>query len=228
MSTRVSSGGLLLGDGAFRGLAPAYAETARSLAGRATELYELATGVSSATGEPPVTALNPQGRVGWDLSGPPWGSALRHNVAWFSGRSADANLIQPDYDSTPDAWYNKNKPAVVKLHFWNRPHDSLSPWAVAPHARLYWVLRSVRVTGADTPTATLRTWNRRFGQTRETGQTETFTTPVSETQVTGITLWVPAGPGWNTVYLEVSLPTTSASTHQLTSGALQVLSKRGY
>jgi len=228
MPTRVSSGGLRLGDGAFRGLAPGYAETARSLAGRATELYELAAGVSSATGEPPVTPLNPQGRVGWDLSGPPWGSALRHNVAWFSGRSADANLIQPDYDATPDLWFNQYKPALIKMRFWNRPFDSLSPHAVAPHARLYWVLRCTRISGADTPTATLVTWNRRFGQKRETGQTTTFATTATETQVTVTTLWVPAGPGWNTVYLEATLPTSSASTHLLTSGALQVLSKRGH
>lgn len=228
MPTRVSSGGLRLPGTRFQSRAPAYAETARSLAGRAAELYELASGVSSAAGEPPITPLNPQGRIGWDLSGPPWGSALRHNVAWFSGRSATANLIQPDYDSTPGAFYNKNKPAIITLVFWNRPHESLSPWAVAPHARLYWVLRTVRVTGADTPTATARTWNRGCGQSPGTGQSETFTTTASESQVTSSSLWVAARPGWNTVHLEVSLPTTSASTHWLTAGALQVLSKRGY
>lgn len=228
MPTRVSSGGLRLGDTAFRSLAPAYAETARSLAGRATELHELATGVSSATGEPPVTAMNPQGRIGWDLSGPPWGSALRHNVAWFTGCPPTANLIQPDYDSTPELWFNKNKPATVTLHFWNRPHETLAPHAVAPHARLYWALRCVRVTGADLPTATMRSWNPRMAGRRETAQSDTFTTVAAETQVTSGTLYVPALSGWNTVILEVTVPPTSASTHWLTAGALQVLSKRGY
>lgn len=225
MTTRVTSGGLRLPAASFTSQAPAYAETARSLAGRATELYELASGQSSATGEPPVTPPNPQGRTGWDLSGPPWGSALYHPVAGWSGRSSTANLIQPDTSAANDFWYTANRSAVISLRFWNRPHERLQPTAIAPLSRLYWFVRSTRISGTTTPTATAWTWNPRMGQRRATGQTATFTTTATDSTVLSTALWVNALPGWNTVYLEV-LCDSGSTVNQLVSGCLQVLAKR--
>lgn len=227
MTTRASSGGLRLPAGSFQSLAPAYAETARSLAGRANELYELASGESSAIGEQAITSPNPQGRTGWDMSGPPWGSALYHPVAWFTGRSTATNLIQPSFDAANALWFNSNRPATVRLHFWNRPHERLTPTAIAPLSRLYWLLRAVRIAGAGTPTATARTWNRRLGQRRETARTATLTMTAAESQVASTVLWVNAVSGWNTVHLEL-LANAAGTAYQLTSGCLQVLAKRSH
>lgn len=228
MPTRVSSGGLRLPPSSFESLAPAYAETARSLAGRATELYELASGLPAQSGEPPLTGVNPQGLVGWDLSGPPWGSAVKHQVVWFAGRSDDANLIQPETGARNGFTFSARHPATITLHFWNRPFDELRPSAIAPYSRLHWVLRGVRLTGATTPTLTLRTWNNRMGQRRDTGQNETQTAPAgTEAQITVASLWVPCHPGWNIVNLEITL-TTTGYVGVITSGGLSLVEKRSH
>lgn len=226
-TTRCTSGGLRLPGTSFRSQAPAYAETARSLAGRATELYELATGASSAAGEQPVTRPNPQGLTGWDLSGPPWGSALLHPVVWFTGTQPVANLVQPAYDASNALWFSQGRAAQLRFSFWNRPFEGLAPFATAPLQRLYWALRTYRVSGATTPTATAITWNRGMGQSRETGVSQTFTTTANDSQVTSSTLWVAARPGWNTVYLEVRA-NASGTVHMLSAGCLQVLEKRSH
>lgn len=228
MPTRASSGGLRLSDDAFQSEAPAYAEVARSLAGRAAELYELASGSPAAAGEGPLTRQNPQGLTGWDLSGPPWGSCILHPVTWFGGVPNDGvGRHAPDITSAWDRWYSANRPALIKLRFWNRAHERLGPSAVAPLGRLYWALRSYRIAGTGTPTATARTWNPRLGQRRDTGDSATFTTTASDTVVlSGTTLGVATHPGWNTVLLEISLD-TSGHTSVITCGSLSVRFKRG-
>lgn len=225
MPNRVTAAGLRMPDSAFKSQAPAYAEVARSLAGRAADLYELATGEPAVAGESPLTPTNPQGLIGWDLSGPPWGSALRMPIAWFGGRSADtANSLRPAHVWRHPQAYSEEKPAIIHLRFWNRAHDKLGPTAIAPLSRLFWVLNIYRVAGTTTPSVVLRTWNPRLGQKRETAQTQTVTQTAAETRITSATLWVSALPGWNTVVLEAS--TTGAITGYITCGALQNLEKR--
>lgn len=228
MPNRISSGGLKLPDSSFRSQAPAYAEVGRSLAGRAAELYEYASGRAAVAGESPLTPPNPQGLTGWDLSGPPWGSALRTSVAWFGGRSADtANSHRPAAETAWERVYRVGKPATIALRFWNRPHERLGSTAVAPLSRLYWVLRVQRLAGASTPTITLRTWNHRALLKRETANTTTFVQTVGDAQVIASTLWVPCVSGWNTVHLEASTTDTSL-TAWIVSGALQNLVKRSH
>lgn len=66
-----------LTDAECRTLAPAVSrKLAQSIAGRALSLYELVSGASVV--DAGLTALNPQGRLGVDRSGPPWGDAHRH------------------------------------------------------------------------------------------------------------------------------------------------------
>lgn len=231
MSTRVTSGGLQLGDTAFRATAPALAETARSLAGRAHELYELATGSPIVAGEPAITRPNPQGLIGWDLSGPPWGSALTHPVVWFTGRSSDANLIQPDSDAGDRYRYTGSNSVSVSFRVWCRPFEQLKPEAVAPLSRLCWILRSYRVSGATTVTATASTWNPRFGGSlndcnlTDNSQIQ-FTTTAAESNVVTTNLRVNVLPGWNRVHLHVSVGSGTTSVYQLTAGALVVDAKR--
>jgi hypothetical protein len=74
-----------------KGTAPAKAQIAASLAGRVRYLYELATGEPFFV-DGPATPLNPQGALGIDHSGPPWGNAFQHPI-WTAdghlGGSAD-------------------------------------------------------------------------------------------------------------------------------------------
>lgn len=66
-----------LTDAECRTLAPANSrKLAQSIAGRALALYELASGDSPVAAG--LTAVNPQGRLGVDRSGPPWGDAHKH------------------------------------------------------------------------------------------------------------------------------------------------------
>lgn len=59
-------------------LAPALAKIPIALAGGARTLYELATGESAEADSEPGTPRNPQGGIGVDRSGYPWGPAFRH------------------------------------------------------------------------------------------------------------------------------------------------------
>lgn len=77
---------LFLPDDAFYSESAARAEIIRSLAGRARVLYELATGQNPFPNEPAATRRNPNGDLGVNLSGPPWGSAILHPIAWIGGR----------------------------------------------------------------------------------------------------------------------------------------------
>ena len=225
MPSKSSSGGLRLPDSAVRSEAPAWAETARGLFGRVNEIYELAAGVAATEGEGALTPPNPQGLVGWDLSGPPWGSALRHSVAWCGGRSPDtATFIQPDNDSDSSRRYTQQRPALIFMLFYNRQHERITG-SVPAYARLYWVLRTYRVCGATTPTATAKSWNASLGETEETSpSSDTYTTTASDSQVLSSTLWVNCKPGWNRVALQVT--TTDSSVHYLTGFGLQNFVKR--
>jgi hypothetical protein len=100
-------------------------EVGQSLAGRDRHLWEMAHGASAVTGEPAAVGLNPQGLVGVDMSGPPFGPCLLLPVAWWQGRSGGG--VQPT-----NAWSAIDGTAVVfPWRVWNRPHafnsDGTSP-----------------------------------------------------------------------------------------------------
>jgi hypothetical protein len=231
MPSRISSGGLLLPPSAVRSESPARAETMRSLAGRAAELYEYALGEPCLDGHPPVTGPNPQGLTGWDLSGPPWGSALLHPVAWVSGRSPNAAVcLAPDHaDQTERKFGGAIGPCHVRLPFYVRAHDSLPEPSAAPYARLALALRSYRISGATTPTATVRAWNAAAGQDREQAVSATYTTTAADTSQTfSNALKVSARPGWNQLEVEVSVAGGDSSVHFLTSLLLYQLVKRSH
>lgn len=229
MPSRISSGGMLLPPAAVRSEAPARAELMRSLAGRAAELYELALGESCLDNSPPVTAPNPQGLTGWDLSGPPWGSAVLHPVAWFSGRSPNtAVCLSPDHaDQVERQFGGATGPAHVRFPFYLRPFDSLPDPSIAPYARLALALRSYRISGATTPTATVRAWNAAAGQDREQAASSTYTTTAADTSQTFSNLLkVNAVPGWNVLEVEASIAPGDTSVHFLTSFLLYNVVKR--
>lgn len=82
-------------EGDVRNNAPAAAEVAMSIAGRSRLLWELAHGASAVPGEPPAIGPNPQGLIGVDWSGPPFGPCLLLPVACWQGRSGAAGVVAP-------------------------------------------------------------------------------------------------------------------------------------
>lgn len=146
---RIASILLPLPDTAADSQSPARAEVIRSLAGASAYLHELATGAFE--GDTPCTPPNPQGEVGVDLSGPPWGSAFWHPIAtcggiaratgqWYGNR----NVCAP-FNDTPAL-------VIPYWNFWVRPHADL-PQDRAPYSRAYLRCRAYRGASNTTLTA---------------------------------------------------------------------------
>lgn len=231
MPSRISSGGVLLPASRVRSQSAATAEVIRSLAGRAAELYEYAVGEPCLSGHPPITSSNPQGLTGWDWSGPPWGSAVLHPVAWMSTADSSANVHAPEVTDQVERVFSGNGTSVgrvahISMRFWCRPHDLLPAPSVAPYSRVTVALRVHRLSGATTPVATCRVWNNAL-QTVDQAASDTFTTTAAEsTHQFGNTLKCPVEPGWNVVQLELS--TTGATEHYVDSVLLYNSVKRSH
>ena len=105
--------------------AAARIEVPQSLAGRARYLWEMATGASAVDSEQAQVPVNPQGLLGFDMSGPPFGPCLLLPVAWWEGRSGAG--VQPT-----NQWSSiGSAEAIVDWRIRNRPHverlDGLAP-----------------------------------------------------------------------------------------------------
>jgi len=141
-----------LTDAECRTLAPANSrKLAQSIAGRALALYELASGDSPV--DAGLTAVNPQGRLGVDRSGPPWGDAHRHALLSCEYLPATANIAgDPKFLvelTTIDQRY------LVPLRLYVRPFAD-SP--LAPYSRgLLQVVMERTGAGTSTIEVTVRT-----------------------------------------------------------------------
>lgn len=151
-----------LPDSSVRSHAPARAEIVQALAGKARVLAELATGAPVADGEGLATALNPQGLIGIDFSGPPWGSALRCGVALMDGVvSAMPSLVQPP---TRYAIASGQRRTVGRWRVVNRQYAALPSPSIAPHSRARIMLGLYRSSGTGTITATVTARNHWLAQ----------------------------------------------------------------
>jgi hypothetical protein len=122
--------------------AGAKGEVASSLAGRDRHLWELAHGASAVSGEPAEVLPNPQGLIGVDMSGPPFGPCLLLPVAWWQGRSGGG--VQPTsvwsaIDGTTRA---------TSWRIWNRPH-ARNPDGTAPLSQLGLLWRGTASAGTS-------------------------------------------------------------------------------
>lgn len=221
----------ILRDSAFKSEAAGKNDIARSLAGRARVVYELARGVNPFSGEPPATGKNPQGKHGHDHSGPPWGSAFLHPVAWWSSQKADAtNLQQPKGPNLPPKSVSVGS-AVVRFGpwvIWNRPHASIirSQHQVAPYSRLF--LRVIAHRGAagnQTLNATLSVINPIDGTATPNDDSVTVTsaTPAGYLFSTG---FLTVGGGRNIIQIEFSSPASAANGVTIDAIALCQIKKR--
>ena len=121
---------------------------AYSLAGRARYLLEALQGVN-AFGDDGGTPLNPQGAIGIDRSGPPWGDAHLHPL-WVSEWCA-GTLV---YGETPPVTLTtQGQIERVRARFFVRPFYDAEK---APYSRGYFRGQGTRIGGAGTATAIVR------------------------------------------------------------------------
>lgn len=182
--------------------APCTADLARSIAGRTRWLHELATGEASGR---PCTPKNPQGNLGIDMSGPPWGSAPRHHIANI-GSYADTSLVQSP--GIAALGYAKR----LRFACWVRPHE---PTALAPYSRLK--LHLVASNSAAGSAVYGVTAFRRDGSAARSSSVTITGTTVATYAVSSF--YVDAQPGVNFIDVEISF-TSGTGTATFWSASL--------
>lgn len=167
--------------------AQADAELAQVLAGRARWLYEMATGGPAVSGEPSSVPVNPQGTIGHDHSGPPYGSAMRHRLVGFDGD----DLANDDW-TTAALNYELSATEAIALEFrgrvWIRPHVVFDG---APYSVGVVVVRAVAPSGDQLLTADVQSNGAPAAR-------ETFTATSTATTFE-LTNRLALVPGWNDV-----------------------------
>lgn len=167
----------------------------QSLAGGAAYLYELISG--KAAGDTQLTPPNPQGEIGIDLSGPPWGSAIRHPIAWLGGAKPDTAI---GYGMAPVLTVQANARAVIgPWLIWVRPFERLPLPAIAPYSIGRALIRAHDSAGnvdfCDVDVRNLSITNDPMPQLG----TLNFAPSTSETSITPVqaNINIPLIPGWN-------------------------------
>lgn len=191
-----------LTDAETRSLAPMRAKRlAYSIPGRLRWLYELATGespVDDGGGSP----INPQGLIGADRSGPPFGDAHLHPL-WSSG-----GLFNTSTTIYPTQALSAGMGRLISLdggagtirritaRFFCRPF-ARSP--LAPYSRAY--LRAIGTSDdlVTTSSATIRV----FGPAGDSGPSTSATVSTTTSASFGTGAWTPVTPGWNERIIEI-------------------------
>lgn len=203
-----------LRDAAARSLVDARAAPlVRGMAGMTRFLHELVAGKSVVDGEPPVVGTGPSGEVGVDLSGPPWGPALLHSIASWSGIAADVDVIEP---STP--WEITNVSGLPTFRrtgpwpIWVRPFEFVDGVDV-PYSR---GLLSIRAHNTGVSTSLIvRARSLTLGEsyaavtTRGHGLSTLAVTSTTETTFSPTDIYLNLVPGLNVVELEFFTSTAS-------------------
>jgi len=181
-----------LSDAECRSLAPARAKRlAYSLSGRARYLLEMLTGEPAAA-DGGATPLNPQGRMGVDRSGPPWGDAHMHPVWTYAVSIPQSTDIYPSATGTYGhvLYLNGGIGTVRRLvaRFWVRPHHSTP---TAPYSRLYLRARGTSDDGS-TSSATIRVYSTAEG---ESGPSTSATVSTTSQASFSTGAWCAVRPG---------------------------------
>jgi hypothetical protein len=213
--TRISTR-LALTPQATRVHAPARAEIPLSLAGRARAVWERLTGAPAVSGRPASIPPNPQGSVGDDYSGPPFGAAQRITVWSWAGRgSTSAHSPRTILQSATGL-------ALRDQEVWVRPFAPLQPPLVAPYGRLHLLLRLGAVgSGATGYRVDLRC------ATTGSATSATLSINAATADVADAALWITAQPGRCVFDLELTR-TSGTRALELISAALYVRAKRGH
>ncbi len=175
MQTRIGSE-IYKPDSEARSESAGRVELARMLAGKSKVLAELATGARPVDADGRCTDVNPQGQLGVNLSGPPWGAALRRTIAAGSGIKPGANFEDRTPPSTALECFGVTNSFVIgPILIWNIPFDPLPHPFVAPLSRGYVVFRAHRTTGAISTDLEVRAWNVSMSETIENASRDIVT-----------------------------------------------------
>jgi hypothetical protein len=206
--------GLFLPDDAFRSEAKGNRNVLASLAMRSRRLYELLTGTNPhASTDPPGTPRNPDGELGHNHSGPPWGVAFLHPIATISRKKASPGNIQ-----MPTGWQvadlTTTNPFIIGP--WvirNRSYAKRPDPYTAPYSRAYLKLLAHRPTANP---ATLAVSMESFARDRKgtwaqgTHSASIAMTSTAETEYAHADLWVDLEPGLNLIKITFSSSAPSA------------------
>jgi hypothetical protein len=121
----------------------------RALCGLSRFVYEMAAGHSAVSNEPACVPLNPQGTVGVDLSGPPFGPALRHVMGGTGGIKPGTDMVGEKTIGTVSSTSTVN----YRVKAIAKPYAKLPG---APYSRRYFAFRAWTSTGTKTLTVTIR------------------------------------------------------------------------
>lgn len=208
-----------------KSLAPAAYEIARSMAGRVRYLYELATGASAVVGDGGATPLNPQGRLGIDHSGPPWGAAFQHPLWVIEGLPPIAASSTEVFGESPILKLaTQNQTLRLLARFYVRPFQ---PTALAPYSRGYLTLSATRVGGAGTATADVKIYDSNTADPAVGVRSSTLTC-TSSTVASNIAaeIYTQLEPGYCERLIEVKL--TSSTAMQIEYGSINQIVRRSH
>lgn len=179
--------------------APAVSQRlATSLAGRARYLLELLRGDGAGFDGDVGTPLNPQGQLGVDRSGPPWGSAHQHPM-WLYEYEPAAEI----FGEVPLAELTAvGQQVTVFADFFVRPHY-VAPRVPYSRAYLTWGITRTGSAGTVAAKATI------YGIDDEASTpSQTLTTSSSTTG--NVTAFGYVAPGLNTLRLVIEATTVPA------------------
>lgn len=184
-----------LSDDDTKTRAPGLAAIIKSLVGRAAVLRELSTGsVVNADGTP-IFRRNPCGRVGVDLSGPPWGAAKRHPLLVLGGRT------HPDGGQDVAA-FTSVRDVTLDLECYVRP---FAPGPSVPYSRGYFAFSWQQSSGvSQVVTVTVGRG------TAEVDSVNVALGPITTVQAgTHSAIYVPLTPKGNEFWVRLSTSSTS-------------------
>jgi hypothetical protein len=204
--------GLFLPDDAFRSEAKGNRNVIASLAMRSRRLYELVTGTNPhAATDPAGTPRNPDGDLGHNHSGPPWGVAFLHPIATISRKKASAGNIQ-----MPTGWQvadlTTTNPFIIgPWSIWNRRYAKRPSPYTAPYSRAYLriIAHAAAVSTLDVNIAALDKDGSPKGGVNHVDSVSV--TSAAETAYTFTTAYVDLDPGQNLIKITFSSSTTGVN-----------------
>lgn len=204
---------------------PGDVELAESLFGVPRFLWEMLIG-AGIDGRSPMAPENPQGRIGFDVSGPPYGCALRHPMTVFGGAIVGAASDAYDQVGAGEQWLEVTSVKPLRVGgnlFRNRPHQ---PYPKAPYSRGYWLLFAARASGTGTVTLTITTRGS-DGPTRSTTITTANDTPTRyglDADGSAAAFYTPLRSG--DTRAQLTIESDSADTVEITAVSMNQVAKR--
>ena len=167
-----------LRDEDTRSLALGDVRVLKSIVGRIRYLAEMATGRSIVDGEEAGIPRNPQGLLGVDLSGPPYGPCVLHSTWWFGGMKPDTSGAGEWAGQRARLSFVDGATRVLPVTF--RP-KAFADYTRAPMSRAYPSIVVYRSSSAAVNSITVTCLQDKGD---ETGRSQTFTLANSTSEQT--------------------------------------------